>query len=153
MLCVLVVAGCGAAKPASTLTSNGTRTGVPLKPPRLRTSPTAFSVGQFACPKNPVSTVEIESCLVRRKLALNASINRRVTVVFRLLKERRSARALRRFVQDERAWLSYRDASCRSPSDIYEGGTASGVVYGDCVVKLNAAHLRELKAFEGDLRH
>jgi uncharacterized protein YecT (DUF1311 family) len=90
---------------------------------------------------------------VRRKLALNGEINKRVRIIFTLLRERRSARALGQFVRGEHVWLTYRDAVCKSRAAVYEGGTASGPVLVDCQVRLNAAHLKELGAFLNDLGH
>jgi uncharacterized protein YecT (DUF1311 family) len=104
------------------------------------------------CPAKPVSTLDIEGCLERRILASDAAINKRVRFIFLLLKSGGSARAVGHFVRGERAWLAYRRAVCTSRSDIYEGGTAAPLAYAHCAIDLNATHLKELMAFEHELR-
>jgi uncharacterized protein YecT (DUF1311 family) len=53
----------------------------------------------------------------------------------------------------ERAWQAHRTAKCESRSDYYgEDGSARGVLYLECLADEAALHLRDLEAFERDLR-
>lgn len=71
------------------------------------------------------------------------------SVIFSLLGSRASKG---HFVRGERAWLTYRRAACGSRADVYEGGSAAGIVFLECAVDRNLAHLKELRTFERDLR-
>ena len=118
-----------------------------LQPPVIRES---FTV--LPCPANPHTTLELEGCAEHRILRSDGAINTRVRTIFLLVERTRTAGAVARFVRGERAWLAYRRATCESRADVFEGGTAAGLVAANCVAGANAAHLRELRIFERNLR-
>jgi uncharacterized protein YecT (DUF1311 family) len=95
------------------------------------------------CPRGRAArtTVGAEGCLGKEILRTDAEIDARARTMFRSLPD---AIAKRKLVAAERSWLVYRDARCRSVSDVYRGGTAEPVLYADCVVARNRDHLREL---------
>jgi len=100
------------------------------------------------CPAKPKSTLNFEGCAEHRILKSDQAINKQVRVIV----ERRSSAASRsRFVRSERAWLTYRRAVCESRADVYEGGSAAGIVFAKCVADRNLAHLKDLKTFERGL--
>jgi uncharacterized protein YecT (DUF1311 family) len=101
------------------------------------------------CPAKPKTTRDFEGCAEQRIVRSDNAINEQVRLIFSL---RMSAKARARFVRSERAWLTYRRALCESRADVYEGGSAARVVYAECVANENAAHLKDLSAFERDLR-
>jgi uncharacterized protein YecT (DUF1311 family) len=118
-----------------------------LEPPVI-SEPFAKSV--LPCPAQPKSTLDLVGCGEHKILASDAAIDRRARTIFFLLQ----GRATRgRFVRGERAWLAYRRAVCASRADVYVGGSAAQVVFVDCEVELNAAHLGDLTRFERRLRH
>ena len=104
------------------------------------------------CPSHPQTTLELEGCAEHRILKSDAAINARVKTIFVLLGKDRSVAAQGRFVRGERAWLAYRRALCNSRADVFEGGTLAGLVAANCVAGANAAHLKDLRAFERALR-
>jgi uncharacterized protein YecT (DUF1311 family) len=104
------------------------------------------------CRAKPKTTLDFEGCAERRIVRSDKAINDRVRAIFSLLKRRRSVSAQRRFVRGERAWLTYRRTVCASRADVYEGGSEGPVVFADCQVGANAAHLKELRTFARDLR-
>jgi uncharacterized protein YecT (DUF1311 family) len=101
------------------------------------------------CPPKPKTTRDFEGCAEERIVRTDRAINERAKAIFSRLRSRAAAD---RFVRGERAWLRYRQAACRSRADVYEGGSAAGVVFAECVATKNAAHLKELTAFERALR-
>jgi uncharacterized protein YecT (DUF1311 family) len=103
------------------------------------------------CPKNPQTTLALEGCAEHRIVKSDAIINAKVKRIYGLLN---TNAAKTNFVLGERAWLAYRKASCKSRSDVYEGGTLSGVVFANCVADVNDVHVKDLTAFEKALlRH
>ncbi|MGH2884964.1 MAG: lysozyme inhibitor LprI family protein [Solirubrobacteraceae bacterium] len=60
------------------------------------------------------------------------------------------AAARRRFIAGHNAWLAYRRAYCLSASDVFEGGTAAGVIDATCTASVNSQHVKNLKAFLAD---
>lgn len=118
-----------------------------LEPPAI-----SESFALLPCPAKPKTTLDHEGCAERKIIRSDKAINERVNEVFALLKSRRSAAAVARFVRGERAWLAFRRTVCRSRADVYEGGSAGPVAFAECEVQKNASHLTELVAFERDLR-
>ena len=102
------------------------------------------------CPASPKSTLDFEGCAEHRILKSDRAINAVARKIFRQLATT-TARA--RFVRAERAWLTYRRAACQSNADLFEGGSAAGIVFAECVAAKNGAHLRDLRVFERRLRH
>jgi uncharacterized protein YecT (DUF1311 family) len=101
------------------------------------------------CPAIPKSLLDFEGCAEHEILKGDKAINVVARDIFRRLG---TGTARARFVRAERAWLTYRRAACASRKDLFEGGSASVLVFGDCVVAQNRAHLRELRAFDRRLR-
>ena len=97
------------------------------------------------CPAKPVSTLDFVGCAEHRIIRSDKAINATVEAIFARLRGT-STGATRRFVRSERAWLAYRRAVCESRSDIYEGGSAAGIVFAKCVADRNTAHLNDLRA-------
>ena len=102
------------------------------------------------CPTKPKTTRDFEGCAEHRIVRSDRAINERVRVIFSRLSSRNAS--LGRFVRGERAWLTYRRAVCESRADVYEGGSAAGIVFAECVADKNLVHLKELRMFERDLR-
>ena len=88
------------------------------------------------CPPKPKpkSMLDLEGCAQHRILESDRAINKLVRKIFR---SRSSAASRERFVRGERAWLTYRRAVCKSRADVYEGGSAAGLVFVTCVVDRN----------------
>src|SRR5215212_7825235 len=118
-----------------------------LKPPVITE---AFTL--LPCPANPQTTLELEGCAEHRIVKSDAAINARVKSIFALLGRVRSVGAQGRFVRGERIWLTYRRAVCESRADVYEGGTLAGLVAANCTADANDAHLKDLRAFDRNLR-
>jgi uncharacterized protein YecT (DUF1311 family) len=115
-----------------------------LKPPVILENFTLLP-----CPAKPKTTRDFEGCAEHKIVRSDRAINEQVRVIFSRLRRRA---AVARFVRSERAWLTYRKAACESRADVYEGGSAAGIVFAECVADKNLAHLKELRAFERDLR-
>jgi uncharacterized protein YecT (DUF1311 family) len=94
------------------------------------------------------TTLEMEGCVEQRILASDGKIDALNVAIFGRLFD---AAARRRFIAGHNAWLTYRRAYCLSASDVFEGGTAAGVVYADCVAGVNSEHVKDLKAFRAAL--
>jgi uncharacterized protein YecT (DUF1311 family) len=103
----------------------------------------------LSCPAKPKTTRDFEGCAEHKIVRSDKALNERVRVIFSRL---RSRAAVGRFVLGERAWLTYRRAVCESRADVYEGGSASGIVFAECVADMNHAHLKELRTFGRALR-
>ena len=88
------------------------------------------------------TTLGLEGCAEHHVVALDHTINALRRDLWRRLRTR-LARV--DFVASENAWLAYRDASCTSQSDIYQGGSLSVVTYADCLVAINRQHVSELR--------
>ena len=88
------------------------------------------------------TTLGLEGCAERDVVALDRTIN----ALRRELWSRLRARLAHvDFVAAERAWFSYRRASCTSQTDVYHGGSLSVVTYADCLVAINRQHVGELR--------
>jgi uncharacterized protein YecT (DUF1311 family) len=144
LLSVLLCSGFGGCDGSQAEKQPSTRSVSDLKPPVITESFTSLP-----CPAKPKTTRDFEGCAEHEIARTDQAINERVRVIFSRL---RSRAAINRFVRGERAWLTYRGAACQSRADVYEGGTAAGVVFAVCVADKNLVHLKELRAFERDLR-
>jgi uncharacterized protein YecT (DUF1311 family) len=101
------------------------------------------------CPRRPSTTVDLKACASERSARLEEQIQERA----RSISSRLGSRAQARLMRAERAWDTYRAAKCESRSDYYgEDGSARGVLFLDCLADEAADHLRELEAFERDVR-
>jgi uncharacterized protein YecT (DUF1311 family) len=117
-----------------------------LTPPVVRDSFTPLP-----CTGTPSArtTLQAEGCAEQRIVGLDAQINAVSRNIFALLAD---DAARRRFIAAQRGWLAYRHSDCLSRSDLFEGGTLAGVIYAQCAADRNAERLRELRAFQSDLR-
>jgi uncharacterized protein YecT (DUF1311 family) len=94
------------------------------------------------------STLQMEGCAEQRILHSDRQINALNKAIFRRLPSNSARRDL---VAGHKAWLSYRKAYCLSVSDVFQGGTAAGVVAADCTASVNAQHVANLRTFLKDL--
>jgi uncharacterized protein YecT (DUF1311 family) len=94
------------------------------------------------------TTTEREGCAEQQIL----KSDKRIDALDRaILGDLGSAAAERRFIAAHEAWLAYRRAYCTSRSDVASGGTEAPVVAATCAVALNAQHIKDLRAFAGQL--
>jgi uncharacterized protein YecT (DUF1311 family) len=122
---------------------------------RARLAPPVIgeSINPAPCPRGRAArgtTLGATACLNKRVLRTDAEIDARAFTIFRLLRERTLKQ---RFLAAEKVWAMYRQASCTSVADVYSGGSARPVMFADCLVRRNKAHLEELASFEDFLRH
>ena len=101
------------------------------------------------CPKNPVSTLDLEGCAERDILRTDAAINAQARKVFALLHDADGRRA---FVSAERSWLAYRRSICAAEASKFAGGTLAGVVAASCTARQNKRHLADLSALARTLK-
>ena len=94
------------------------------------------------------STLQMEGCAEQQILHSDRQIDGLNRQIFNKLP---SSSARRDLITAHRAWLSYRRAYCLSASDVFQGGTAAGVVAADCTASLDGQHVTNLKAFLKDL--
>ena len=116
--------------------------GSTLKPPVI----TEDFKPVLAC--NPNTIVGMEGCGEHKVLSADKQLNADVTVIFGVL-TRGAAR--QDFVLAESTWLTYRNADCRSQSDIYLGGTEQPIADVYCLATDDIARRQELKAWYKDL--
>jgi uncharacterized protein YecT (DUF1311 family) len=94
------------------------------------------------------STLQLEGCAEQQILRSDKQINSLNKTIFAALPSNSARRDL---ISGHRAWLAYRKAYCLSVSDVFQGGTAAGVVAADCTASVNAQHVSNLKTFLKDL--
>jgi uncharacterized protein YecT (DUF1311 family) len=94
------------------------------------------------------STLQEEGCAEQQILRSDKQINALNQKIFNKLP---SPSARRDLVAGHKAWLSYRKSYCLSVSDVFQGGTLSGVVDADCTATVNGQHVANLKTFLKDL--
>jgi uncharacterized protein YecT (DUF1311 family) len=139
LLPVVLLVGCSSSSTDQHRSPPAERFGAPI----IRESFTPL-----ACPADPAArqtTLGAEGCTEARILRTDAALNRRIETIFHLLPDR-TAKA--KFISAESAWLVYRKKACTNVADKYRGGSAQPVLFADCVVARNRAHLGELRALE-----
>lgn len=94
------------------------------------------------------STLQQEGCAEQQILRSDKQINALNQKIFKAL---RTNAARRDLVAGHDAWLAYRKSYCLSVSDVFQGGTAAGVVNADCTATVNRQHVSNLKTFLKDL--
>ncbi len=116
-----------------------------LSPPVVRESFTPMP-----CSGSPGkrSTLQEEGCAEQQILHSDKQIDSLNQKIFNDL---HTTSARRDLIASHRAWLTYRKAYCLSVSDVFQGGTAAGVVAADCVATVNGQHVSNLKTFLKDL--
>lgn len=96
----------------------------------------------FAC--NQKSNLGVQGCAERQVDSGDTRINAEVKLLFRVLYDNASRRAL---VTAEYAWLAYRGADCTSQSDEYEGGSQQPIAYLQCLAVDDRSRSADLKGF------
>jgi uncharacterized protein YecT (DUF1311 family) len=116
-----------------------------LAPPVIRESFTPLP-----CTGSPGhrSTLQMEGCAEQQILHSDNQIDALTRKIFGALPSQSARRDL---IAGHRAWLAYRRTYCLSVSDVFQGGTAAGVVAADCTASVNAQHVSNLKTFLKDL--
>jgi uncharacterized protein YecT (DUF1311 family) len=125
---VALLAGASVALPTS---------GVP-KPPAIHE---VFT--QLPCPAHPMSTLAMEGCYEKAIVTTDRKIDAQAKVIFGLLRSRDGRLS---FIQGERSWLRYRQASCSAQSSNYGRGTVGPLAAAACILDRSKAHLRDLIA-------
>jgi uncharacterized protein YecT (DUF1311 family) len=111
------------------------------------------------CPAKHFSTLDIERCEQQKIVMLNRRINALAKAIFARLRAGDEIThrfdhafpidgARREFIAGEAAWLTYRNAFCRSEGNTAEGGTAAGIYSAYCAASLAAQHVKDLAAFK-----
>jgi uncharacterized protein YecT (DUF1311 family) len=100
------------------------------------------------CPRKQVSTLDMEGCAERDILKTDVAVEKRERAAFGLL----SSDGKQAFVRAERAWLTYRRATCEAEASRYLGGTIHGVVVASCIARENRTHLAALSALVRTLK-
>ena len=90
------------------------------------------------------TTQQMEGCAEKQILKTDIQIDLLEAAIFPVLPD---DRARRDFNAAQRAWLSYRKADCLSLSQLFEGGTATGVLDARCVVSRNTRRVKDLRSF------
>jgi len=85
----------------------------------------------------------------RAVLKTDAAINSRAKTIYFKLK---AGSARTSFVRAEKAWLSYRRASCAAQASVYAGGSLQPVAYARCEANRNQRHLGDLSQLLRALR-
>jgi uncharacterized protein YecT (DUF1311 family) len=94
------------------------------------------------------SMLQAEGCAERQILRSDKQINALNQKIFNALHTNSARRDL---IAGHKAWLAYRKSYCLSVSDVFQGGTAAGVVDADCTATVNGQHVANLKTFLKDL--
>lgn len=114
--------------------------------------------GQLAASPGP-ETAEYAACLDRAGGVTPAMIecsseesarwDRRLNAAYgTIMRDRQwwSAETKSLLREAQRAWIAYRDASCRAQGELEaEGGTMARIVAADCIARLTAARASELE--------
>ena len=114
---------------------------------RLAAAPTPPVIKELftplPCPASPQTTLDMEGCAEKQILATDRQIDALVAAAWRQLD---SAGPRASLARGERAWRTYRDASCDALYKVYDGGTQAPVAFGTCIVARNRSHLTDLAA-------
>lgn len=93
----------------------------------------------LACNAN--TTLGMEGCAEHKIVSLDSQINRLSAEIFTRPFDKQ---AKRRFVTAETDWHTYRQSTCFSDADTYEGGSLAPVAFANCVVRINQQHVSAL---------
>jgi uncharacterized protein YecT (DUF1311 family) len=126
-LAISAVAGCGAAS---------TRVSTPQVPQR----PTMRATPLTVCPRHQRTTIDIEDCLERHRLKLNARFNKAVIA----LSPRLDSKSRREFAAGQRSWGRFARNDCDIADREFRGGSIAPVVAGLCYVDVTRARVREV---------
>jgi uncharacterized protein YecT (DUF1311 family) len=98
------------------------------------------SVANFKCPRNPISTIDIEACEGQQLLKLDREFDDQATILWSLLDQN----GRQDFVRAQNAWLTYRDQECNARARAYLGGTAAPVTFGQYETELTSTRVKEV---------
>ena len=90
------------------------------------------------------TTLGMEGCAEHDLLRADTRIDKEVRLLFSLLFDNA---ARERLTKAQVTWMAFRQADCRSQSDVYEGGTQAAVEFGRCALSDDKARSGELHAF------
>ena len=112
-----------------------------LKPPVVKEvfTPQKCNQGQ--------TTLGTEGCAEQQILKSDKTIDSLNAKIFTKL----STSGKKDFITGHDAWLKYRAAYCLSESDVYQGGTAAGIIDAQCTANISAVHVKELQDFLASL--
>jgi uncharacterized protein YecT (DUF1311 family) len=96
------------------------------------------------CKKDIGTTAGVEGCVEHQILKSDRRIEELNSSI---ASELGSTRMQREFVAGHRAWLTYRNADCRSMSSIYEGGSLESLAYAQCLESRNSRRIGDLREF------
>jgi len=128
------------------LTAAAGASGAPRDSATPKTAPTpplATEPLSTALPCNQRTQLGLDGCADRKLLAADKLLNADIVVVWHLL----GGSARNDFVSAQDAWLKYRNADCKSQSDVYQGGTAQPMQYLLCLAEDDASRRLDLKGF------
>jgi len=147
LLLLVIGAGCGGSEHARP--GRAARATIPTLPLLLTKAP-RDSVAHFPCPKVQRTTIDMESCIERRILALNARVDKLLRTTWGNSHDPVARRYFARAQRDWVAWVrdecTYNSGSWTDPADPhgYVGGSEAPVLFGDCMANMTASRLREL---------
>jgi uncharacterized protein YecT (DUF1311 family) len=93
------------------------------------------------------TTLGTEGCSEQQILKSDKTIDSLNEKIFAKL----STSGKKDFITGHNAWLKYRAAYCLSESDVYQGGTAAGIIDAQCTANINGVHVKELQDFLSSL--
>ncbi|HEY5265787.1 MAG TPA: lysozyme inhibitor LprI family protein [Acidimicrobiales bacterium] len=93
----------------------------------------------LACNAN--TTLGMEGCAEHKIVSLDSQINGLNREILRRLYDKQ---ARQQFVTAETDWYTYRQSTCASDSNKYQGGSLAPVDFANCVVRINQQHVTAL---------
>jgi uncharacterized protein YecT (DUF1311 family) len=101
-------------------------------------------IGQIAkaCIAGPggETTMGMMACAGRERAAWDDQLN----ASYKLLQGKTTPTQASALKSAQQAWMAYRDARCGFEASRYEGGTLSGVLAGDCLMRVTAERALEI---------
>ncbi|MBZ8178896.1 lysozyme inhibitor LprI family protein [Oscillatoria salina] len=102
-----------------------------------------ISVAQAPNCNNPQTQSEINQCAA---IAYRNS-DRRLNQVYQQLVPRLSSSRKQKLIQAQRAWITFRDASCEFERSEFQGGTIAPAIYNGCLADLTERRTQELEEY------
>ncbi len=90
---------------------------------------------------NPQTTLAMRVCADQRYQAADRRLNR----VYQQLRASLSSSRRQRLITAQRAWIQYRDTTCRFNASQYEGGSFEPVEQLSCLAEATQQRTRELE--------
>jgi len=88
------------------------------------------------------TTYDTNICLLKVQGKVDQELNQTYQSALKRWNEDPNREELR---QAERAWVSYRDASCKAEGDLYKGGTIMPSIEMHCIIRLTRQRMAEIK--------